>query len=98
MHDRGAAERFDEVSKICNRIGPATMFGCLRRIFQRAGLQRNLLDLLGEFDSSEGWLRNRTRAACLDHFFYIITLMIIRSAGQRHQDRRPSSAGQLGYR
>jgi len=77
MHDWGAAKRLDKVGKLGNRIWSATVFRCRRRIFQRTGLKRNFLDLLGQLERGECWLRNGAGAACLDHFLNIITLVVI---------------------
>lgn len=77
MHDWGAAKRLDKVGKVGNRIWPATVFRCLRRIFQRTGLERNFLDLLGQLYRGECWLRDGAGAACLDHFLNVIALVVI---------------------
>ena len=98
MHDWGTTKGFNQVGKIGNRIWSAAAFGGLRCIFQRAGFQRDLLDLLGELNRRERGLRDCARAACVDHFLDVIALMIVRRAGQRNEDRGPSSACQLGNR
>jgi len=98
MHDGRTAKGFHKVGQIGNGVRTTTAFSRLCRIFERAGFKRNFLYLLGEFNRSEGGLRNRTRAAGCNHFFDVVALVIIGRAWQWYQNRWTSGAGQFGHR
>ena len=90
------ADPLDQVGEIARRMRTADRQSARRGIVERDRVHRQRLDLPREHVGREVALRDRARAAGLDHLARVGGLVIVGRRGERDEDRGPPGRAQLG--